>query len=732
MSAKIHKLDTHAGNNKYKNLVTSTKEILQLNLTKALNATFDAADDILFKAAENANDSSLQNTMFDNMRLLRIERPNISRAFIRNVCNRITKTKTVKDDPFNADELSLVSQDEMEELVAISSITNRADSTHAEAISHLQARIEHLKLKSNIIFNKDALLPINICSDFVEQFSALQLADNTRLIFIKVFGQQIDNALKEIYDTINYRFIEADILPQIKPSRPAARPSAPEANNSLYSLAPTGMEQISFPSVQGLPSGQEIQQILQSYIQQNIPAAAITRINEQNYYDRSQVINTLSKLQLSFSQTAQNNLNFDQLRQALLTNINSGKGGLISKQVNHVDEKTIEIIEMLFKQILNDHTLTSAMRNLILRMQIPVVKVAMLDQYFFQNPEHPARSFLNTLAFIGIGITDDEDEMLPRLETIIDTMLNEYEQDSVSFQRALDSLNTLINKELDHCHKKEQDTQKKVLREHARKIVLVELQKTIKGKQLPKQLEPVVLKLWPTQMYQQYLNYGKDSAQWLESVQTLQKLMNSIQPPATQKELQQLIHHQDEILQLIQNKLYASQQDKEQINQAIYNLSEIYLELINSADIHDPEELNFEDFALQTISGDTSALADIHHKHSAANIENLFLHDEQLQPAQPVADKREQLQLLPREVKPGLWFELYDGDDKSVRRLKLSVIIMEEAQLIFVNRQGVRIMEKNAKDFAAELESGKSSIIADHSVFDQALTNVISALQKTS
>ncbi|MCK4710601.1 MAG: hypothetical protein KAU21_18450, partial [Gammaproteobacteria bacterium] len=59
---------------------------------------------------------------------------------------------------------------------------------------------------------------------------------------------------------------------------------------------------------------------------------------------------------------------------------------------------------------------------------------------------------------------------------IIDTLLNDYEQDSVSFQQALDSLNKLFDKEIDTCHKKESHTQKRILQEHARKIVLQELQ----------------------------------------------------------------------------------------------------------------------------------------------------------------------------------------------------------------------------------------------------------------
>ena len=472
---------------------------------------------------------------------------------------------------------------------------------------------------------------------------------------------------------------------------------------------------------------QDLQQVIYSYIQNSIPENAITKINEKNFYDRKQILDSLSNLQIKFAQTNQP-INFDLINNSLLSNINAGSGGLVTKQVNHVDEKTIEVIELLFNEILNDDALTSVIRNLILRLQIPTIKVAMLDQEFFNNPKHPARNFLNTLSFVGIGITEDDDEFLSRIEIIIDTLLNDYEQDSVSFQQALDSLNKLFDKEIDTCHKKESHTQKRILQEHARKIVLQELQLYAHNKVISKKSEPLVLKLWPTRMYQQYIHHGKNSTQWNESVNTLRLIINSLQMPTTQKELQFLVTNQDVLLQKVQDELYESKQDMDAVNLAIYTLTEAYLETINHADIDGTEENNFDTFSLETFSGTISDIQHIQSGLSAAN-SDIDLSEEI---PEPVKDKREQLQHLPKEIKPGLWFELFDGNDKPVRRLKLSVIIMEEAQLIFVNRQGVKIMEKNAIDFAEELEKEISKIIADHSIFDQALSNVITALSQSA
>ena len=729
MSAKIHNIEDHAEENIFKKLIVESKKIIEKELTSVLTDIFDESDDLLFNTAENATSSSEQNEYFDIMRMLRKERQQIITSFIHKVQNRVSSIQPVKNDIFNADELSLVSQDEMEEMVAISSISNRSDNIHAEAISHLQARIEHLSLKTKHGFDKEALLPKNFCEDFLSASSPVELNTNTKLIFLKVFGKHIDKALTEIYDTINYRFIEAGILPSIKVSTPKQEKSraAETVNKNFYSFSPT---EYSVPEYHSAATNvQDTQQVIQNYIRSSIPQNAVTQINDQNFYDRSHVVKALSNMQSEFNQSAQP-VNFDLIKRALLNNINTGSGGLITKQVNQVDEKTIEIIELLFDEILQDENLTGAIKTLILRLQIPTIKVAMLDQEFFNNSNHPARNFLNVLSHIGIGITEDNDQLLGGLEVIIDTLLNEYEQDSVSFQKALDALNRLVNKDHDSCSKKEQSTQKTILREHARKIVLAELQRLARSKNIDKKNEPLVLKLWPTQMYHVYLNYGKDSEQWNESVSSLKLIIDSLQSPSTQKELQQLVNRQDDILQLIEEKLKASKQNEKDINRAIYTLSETFLELINHADIHDPEENTFANFAMDTFAGDFSEIQDIDQSMIAANTEEPLLPDLE-ETETNVIDKREQLQLLPNEVKPGLWFELFDGEEKPKRRLKLSVIIMEEAQLIFVNRQGVKIMEKNAADFASELETEISKIIADHSVFDQALNNVISVLSKS-
>ena len=79
-------------------------------------------------------------------------------------------------------------------------------------------------------------------------------------------------------------------------------------------------------------------------------------------------------------------------------------------------------------------------------------------------------------------------------------------------------------------------------------------------------------------------------------------------------------------------------------------------------------------------------------------------------------------------MSPGSWFEVYSEDTDSIRRLKLSVIIDDTAKLIFIDRMGLKVMEKDAGQFAEEIDLKKSQFIADHSIFNHALSNVIMSL----
>ncbi|MCW9014091.1 MAG: DUF1631 domain-containing protein [Gammaproteobacteria bacterium] len=761
MSAKIHSLDSNhrLQNDKYKPLIDDIKSCLNEQLSALLTHMFTSADDVLFQLAENADSNEDQNAYFDTMRLLRLEKKNIAQTFaveLREYLKPISLTENAdKTDPFDVDELTLVDQEEMEEMVAISTMHSKAMNLFGDSIGHLEARLEFLAMKTSRIFAKDALVPKHICEAFQKALKPVEINTNNKLILFKMFDQQVSSQLGDLYKAINKILIAEDILPQIKlsnssPKRTQHEPTpAPslqengliteEASEQQYTSGHAGGHQTTHHS-QSQPA---IHQVVSQFISGDMtatgpgipasfatPASAMTS-GGTKFYNRRDVMQALSNMQNNVrqSQAEEAQVNAADFKRSLMADMGTRQGGTINKQVNQVDEKTIDFIEMLFEAIAEDGSISEIVTNLLLRLQIPIIKVAMLEQDFFIDGDHPARKVLNLIPQVGKGLAEKTEKLFIKLETIVNTLLEEFDVDIVSFQLAVNELNKLIEKEQEKTQDNEKKTQRQILQEHARQVVLAELQYHAMNKELPKTVHPLILKHWSTLMFHRYIRHGKDSAEWNDSINLLKLMINSLQPAKCYSDWMAIKNNYVELVDTIKNELYETRQNKEDIDSSIETLHQAFEDLIQRVSFSDEIIAEAENNnKAEIIELDSSEDENIFDKLPEVEAE-----PEAVTPMDIEAEiARDKIAQLPQNVRPGAWFEIYNGDDRAVRRLKLSVIIMEEAKLIFVDRLGVKVIEKDAAAFTEELENNKSNFIADHSAFDHALSRVITSLTATA
>ena len=474
MSAIIHKFNSstksssQAAKSNLKALISQIASCLNEELSELVGRLFDGADDMLFQLAENADSNEDQNEYFDTMRMLRVERKNIGQNFAANLKSHLSASHNSESQSpdIDDDELSLVDQDEMEELVAVSAMHSKAMSLYGEAVGHLEARIEFLSLKSPGLFAKDALAPKNICESFKDALADIELSTNNKLVLYKLFDQEVILHLETLYKKLNQLFIDQGVLPQIKLGETAEKkspqreslppqPEQTQETDAVYLENPTynpgTRSTYSYQNGSGngadtaqgygngsglgtgLGTGQSTGQnssisnnsssnvsanasnLVNQFISgeltasgPGIPASFTTKNNSPSnngmqYYDRRDVMDALSNLQHNAAQSSSpvEQISTADFKRALLTDMGSRSGGAVTKQVNLVDEKTIDFIEMLFDAIIEDTSISEAITNLLLRLQIPVIKVAMLDKDFFANGEHPCRTTLNLIAYLG-------------------------------------------------------------------------------------------------------------------------------------------------------------------------------------------------------------------------------------------------------------------------------------------------------------------------------------------
>jgi hypothetical protein len=89
--------------------------------------------------------------------------------------------------------------------------------------------------------------------------------------------------------------------------------------------------------------------------------------------------------------------------------IRAHRDELVQASTGKLDHMVIDVVGSLFDQILSDSKVPPQMARQIARLQLPVLRVALVDSTFFSSRRHPVRRFVNRIASLACAF-DDFDE----------------------------------------------------------------------------------------------------------------------------------------------------------------------------------------------------------------------------------------------------------------------------------------------------------------------------------
>jgi len=710
----------------YKKIIDKVHNCVNEHLLILMNQMLTSADDKLFDQAEKAKSDEERMKFMDCTKIFRTERNDISHHFFINLNNSLRPT-SLESFEDQAQELSLVGQDEMEEMVAITTMHAKAMNIYGEEVNHMEARLEYIEIMYADSFDKEALDPKHICEIFQKTIEDIDIEIEVKLIFYKMFDQEVCSKLGVMYKAINQIFIDNDIMSEIV-LKTTKQQEVEEYEEEVSTQVATYYDPTESISTDFIPRTKEdISRVVNEFMtggmtitgdeielpESFLRAPTQKDLDGNSCYERKEVVKALSKLQhkLSSLHDIAESLTPEVIKQELLSNISNENGGILDKQVSLLDERSIDFVGMMFGAIADDETVSQIMTNLIYQLQVPVIKVAMSDTSMFDDENHPARATVDLLTTAGKGINSQEDRLYNELETIVDDILDEFDIDIRAFEKAVDELEEIIRKEQALSDETEKQQQKQILQEHARHIVITQLKMISCNKKIPNEVRPLVLKHWSTLMLNRYIRHGRDSQQWMQSVLLLKLLLKCMQPIRYPSQLALVKNNHIALIEAVNDELYETKQDKESIRDQINTLKAHFVKMI-------------EDYDLQVVDENNERITEesLQEESTEGTQQELEQIQEQIETA------KQKIAQLSSSTKPGVWYEIYNGEDRAVRRLKLSVILTDAAQLIFVDRKGMKVIEKDAAVFAKELEENRSRLLADHSTFDHALGQVMKAM----
>ena len=158
-------LITNCEASKYPVLIDKIFTCVNDHLLLLMNQMLSTADEKLKAKAGKAKTKEERNKFMDCTQVFRTERNDINHHFFINL-NKSLVISQVDTGNSEDNKSALVNQDEMDEMVAITTMHSKAMNIYGDEVNHLEARLEYLEIMCQEIFDKEALEPKHICEIF--------------------------------------------------------------------------------------------------------------------------------------------------------------------------------------------------------------------------------------------------------------------------------------------------------------------------------------------------------------------------------------------------------------------------------------------------------------------------------------------------------------------------------------------------------------------------------------
>lgn len=770
-------------------------------LMERMKIFFDQADDSLFSLADKAGSNQEQNIYFDSMREVRVQRRGfekrfntaIDEAFACLASGDIHPPSATIDDTLNVDALSLVQNDELEEMVAMESCVSRANSEYGDLIQQLSLRLDSL-VPVKVFQQNNPLGPDVLSGAFMEQARRLDIDLKAKLVLFKLYDRAVMQNLESMYKAVNQVMIDHNVLTSLSASATTGQSGrVRDQNRSAAASSQPGSNS----------QNDEVVAMLQGLLaeQQRGGAVQHTGIGD--------VIRLLSLAQQAPVPAGNGSGGLSALN--LIQQLQKRSG--VESEIGRTEQEVIKLVDMLFNFILEDSNLAIEMKELISRMQIPIVKLALLDKSFFAKGGHSARRLLNEIATAALGWQPQgrdvqTDPFYKKVNEVVSTLLTRFDTDVGIFTDLLADFSAFVTKDRRRAEILERRTldaeDGKAKAEVARTTVGLEIEVRTVGQGLPDVVQKLISGPWSNVLFVSNLKNGVDSEEWQQLLQTLDDLIWSAKVPASSDERKRLIRLVPDLLQRLRSGLDSISFNPFEMSEIFKRLEDVHLACIRGehltkaplkdeskdlpAEAAKPEgkmvqqetkvSVETGTVNVNTNSQTRPAMGDtgVYGAVIEPELDNLDLGNagdiladmdavlaaldepDDLEPtvsstvarkleeehptsaAEPVAvdNKPSSEEVLPDDEPfmqqvsafvQGAWFEMV-GDDGQVTRCRLAAVIKPTGKYIFVNRNGMKVAEKPKQELAILLRQSRLRALDNSMLFDRALETVVSSLRK--
>jgi len=746
--------------------IKKVREAAKARFASMLNNMFDSTDDVLFEMADRSGSDAGQPMFFSSMRELRMKRKEIEKSFVESIYSAFQKLlrlpklgETARDAAANPEtgSLSLVNDADLEENVAISGMVAKIVNQNGLLLTQISQRMDSLVPHMEVTNANNPVGAEVICEAFKASCGPLKLDIRAKLVVHKIFDRTVVCELEALYADLNQMLFNLGVMPGLKAVKIKKSPNSgsdepqrkvnatlSETDRNLLSKA-----QQAFSALQSL--------ISESKLKRSSTADLIPVVDEGD--EPVLTGGDLVELFSSIQDQSVDRTNLVEMQPGRLDvytalhNALQSSANVHPKALRQAEDDTINLISMLFEFILDDHHLSNPMKALLARMQIPLLKVAILDKGFFTRGGHPARKLLNGLATAALGWSEskevDSDPLYKEIRNIVEIVLNEFVDDLTLFDQLLTRFTEFVSKEQRRAELIERRTRDAeeglAVSKRARSIVGFTLNELAVGKKLPHVVIDLLGNGWDKYMFLLHVREGVDRKQWKAAIQTAADLVWSVEEKPDRESRNELLKLIPSLLKRMRKGLETISYEKRKMREKFRSLENIHLRCLKGDSLDADYESTANGRIVAPTAGgpsegdvfsnhpdDESLISDIEDITDEQIIQSPIIFKDsvdKIEESQPEAQENDPTMKVINSMSAGTWVE-FTREGEPRMRAKVAAILKASGKFIFVNRLGIKIAEEDPRSMADLIKNDTVAILDNSLVFDRALESVIGHLRQ--
>jgi len=409
----------------------------------------------------------------------------------------------------------------------------------------------------------------------------------------------------------------------------------------------------------------------------------------------------------------------------------------LGQRVNQLESMTIELVAMLFDFIFETRDLPDGIKALLARLQIPVLKAAMLDGAFFAKKSHPSRILVNALAQAGLGWSPamgNDDPLYKKIHDIVHAILDSFSDNLTIFEELNAELERFVSEEEKAAEANIQSTAEQIherdRREIAPMIAKLQTERRIETYPVPNFLAVFLRQRFTAALERLYLAAGDESEAWDQAVATIEDLVWSVQPKRTREDRKHLVALLPSLLKRLATSMEGIGWSRDEHDRFMENLVESHAAAVKPQPV--TAELPTEGVAQQAKAEAEQAKA-AGDDAGAVKAEELAEAMSRAGPPAPIEEKPapvdDRFLEIAQSLERGMWIE-FESEGGQLAFARLAWVSPLRGTYLFTNRQGQKALSMTSDELAELFRTDQARLVEAEPLLDQAFTSMMENLSE--